>query len=466
MTPIEAVRHDAASLYHFVESISKDCDCGDHPSYVKSSTDFFSYIRELSSAIKKFLKDFVENLDPALATSNPVDFNNQAQVIRNLRFNLFEFHKLIKPALDADTLHGPYPLLDALTLRLRQIPGFESAEFVLIHTSDLNYYQIGASNVRQLADLVAALIPGAPVFPKHLGVVGIPYSQSAGLFLNVALAHEMGHFVFQERLLRAQLSHVATQAVLACAGSGNALGLNLAWCRDRVLGWCEEIYCDLFALWLIGPAFSFSFIELFAYSRVAPPLSKSANTQVSIASEVKFYPSHPAPALRLREHVVFMREASLDWWKEIEQGSSHYLDLLKDASTLDNNLFTFSDQKGGNLEKIALDAFFKVVDKVHETVRSTFTNVPTGVTEFVRDRQSIQDYLSYGLVPSRLVTDLGIIIPPTVSLITSSYIFYLESLDLLINRVDGAENNCLECRSHWSGAIEMWTTKALEDVNI
>jgi hypothetical protein len=28
----------------------------------------------------------------------------------------------------------------------------------------------------------------------------------------------------------------------------------LDWSRDRLLSWSEELFCDLFAIWLVGPA--------------------------------------------------------------------------------------------------------------------------------------------------------------------------------------------------------------------
>jgi hypothetical protein len=151
----------------------------------------------------------------------------------------------------------------ALTSRFRLIAGFDQAEFAVLHSTELNYFQMRASDMREFAKQIAAIVPGAPPFPQ-LGIVAIPYSQSSSLFLNVALSHEMGHFAFQERDEAAKLSPAVVKAIQASAGS-TLPPLDLAWCKGRVLRWCEEVYCDLFALSLVGPAFSFSFIELFAY---------------------------------------------------------------------------------------------------------------------------------------------------------------------------------------------------------
>jgi hypothetical protein len=302
---VDEVRHDAASLQRFVDSIASSCQRDEeYPCYEEASKKFFKYIHLLGEATKNYLAQFVSSLDPNLASSDPQDFYSQTQVIRTLRHSWFELHQLVKPALDADTLHVPYPLVRALTSRFRLIAGFDHAEFAVLHSTELNYFQMRASYMRNFAAEIAAIVPAAPPFPQ-LGIVAIPYSQSSSLFLNVALAHEMGHFAFQERDEASKLSPVVVGAIQAAAGRA-LLPLELAWCKDRVLRWCEEVYCDLFALSLIGPAFSFSFIELFAYSRLAPNLSRGGSTTAPIASVATFVDSHPAAAYRLGEHVRFL----------------------------------------------------------------------------------------------------------------------------------------------------------------
>jgi hypothetical protein len=160
-----------------------------------------------------------------------------------------------------------------------------------------------------------------------------------------------------------------------------------------------------------------------------------------------------------------MRHPTLKWWTHISTNSSHYVQLLNDAAVLTDDLFTFNDQKAG-LEQIALDAFFSLLPKIHESVRSAVMNVPSDVTNFSQDQMLINKYLSYGVVPSRLVEDeLVVRTPTTVSLVNGGFLFYLEKLDLLIERVEGTNKNCLECRANWSRNVESWITKALEDVN-
>ena len=273
----------------------------------------------------------------------------------------------------------------------------------------------------------------------------------------------MGHFAYQERAEAAKLAPGVITAIQTTAGR-SLQPLELAWCKDRVLRWCEEVYCDLFALSLIGPSFSFCFIELFAYSRLAPNLKAGGTTTSPIASVATFVDTHPAPAFRLGEHVRFLKGADVGWWNQIEQTTNHYVRLLIDAEALPLTTFNFVTQFKPGLESIALNAFFATVTHLSSVVKAAFVGVPSEVDTFESQSQLIQEYLSSGVVPSRLVSGKGAYSPSIVSLINSAYVFYIDKLDTLIGQISGAKTDCLQCRSLWAERVEMWTSKALEDV--
>jgi hypothetical protein len=467
---IDQVRHDAASLYQFIDSIASDCQrIEQYPSYTKPSKLFFTYIHDLAFATKAYVADFVNSLDPASAVADPQDFYSRTQVIRTLRMSWFELHNWVKPALDADTLHFPFSLVKALTARLQSLAGFKNAEFAVLHSTQLNYFQIGARQFRDFAQEIGQIVPSAPPFPSNLGIIALPYSQSSNTFLNIALAHEMGHFVFQERNEAARLTSYVLAEIQRAAAQPLA-NLDFVWSKDRVLQWCEEIYCDLFALWLIGPSFSFAFIELFAYSRLAPRATQSGGTLAPIASLSAFYDSHPAPAFRLGEHVRFLKSPDVDWWDKIESGTSHYLQLLSEAEALPQSIFGFStshqqsQQYQTDLNSITLRAFWGVMDRIRDAISSTFAGVSSESNLFKQLREPISEYLSYGVVPSRIVLEGNAITPSVAPVVNAAHLFYLEQLDTLINRIRGAQVECLDCRALWSERVEMWTSKALEDI--
>jgi hypothetical protein len=274
----------------------------------------------------------------------------------------------------------------------------------------------------------------------------------------------MGHFAFQERDETTRLTPGVIDAIQK-ASPGSLKALDLVWCKDRVLRWCEEIYCDLFALWLIGPSFSFSFIELFGLSRLGPAYPAGGKPRSSIASLNNFSDSHPAQAFRLGEHVRFLNNPALGWWDKIKDGNSHYVRLLKDAEVLDQGDFRFSSQSHPTLDSIALKAFLQVVPQITTAEIAAFAGVDVGSKSFEALRPKISEYLSYGVVPSMLSVGDQFVIPTIVATANAAHLFYLEELDTLIRRIGGARADCLECRALWSERLEMWTSKALEDVN-
>ncbi len=72
---IKDVRHDAAALHRFIDSIASGCKVAeDYPSYTESSAAFFNYIVSLAEKTKAYLAYILENLDPQLAVDDPQDF--------------------------------------------------------------------------------------------------------------------------------------------------------------------------------------------------------------------------------------------------------------------------------------------------------------------------------------------------------------------------------------------------------
>jgi len=125
----------------------------------------------------------------------------------------------------------------------------------------------GLGYVRDRANEIRAIVPNAPLFPDNLGIIALPYSQATTFFLNPHWLMRWDISYFKKRGISAQFRLPGITAIGQVSGTGLPLQ-ELSWCLDCILRWSEELYCDLFALWLIGPAFSFSFIELFALTAV------------------------------------------------------------------------------------------------------------------------------------------------------------------------------------------------------
>jgi hypothetical protein len=446
---VDAVRHDASSLYKFIDSVVLPCAVKTHFSYTSPSREFFEFISGLGNATKNHVADLSRELDAALFAANSNDFNLRAQELATLRYSWFELHEFIKPAADAHTLQSPVPLVAVMTARLRNLPGFEKVRFAIVHTSDVNYFQLHSNYVRQLATQISMIVSAAPGFPEDLAIVGLPYSQAKAVFLNALLAHEMGHFSFQKRDERKRLSSPLT-AVFAKQSVSAFSKQDVARCLGIALGWLEEIYCDLFALRLAGPSFSYAFIELFALTRRKP--------------SAEFSGSHPAMALRLREQTRLLQASSEPWWPMMLQSPNHYTDLLARTMDLKDSDCSCKNAVVGGVEQVALSCFFEMLGEVAKAINDIFGESDQEVALFSTQRDVIGAYLSFGVVPSRLIIGTEAVNPSGITLLNATYGFYLNHLDSLLIRLSAVDRNCVQCRAYWAERVEMWAGKALEDV--
>ncbi len=449
LTPVDAARHDASSLYKFIDSVILPCAVKTHFSYTSPSEEFFDFISKLGLSTKTHIADLSNELDEALFAANPIDFDLRAQELATLRYSWFELHKFIKPAADAHTLESPAPLVTAMTARLRDLPGFENVRFAIVHTADLNYFQLHSNYVRRLATQISMIVAGAPTFPDDLAIVGLPYSQANAVFLNSLLAHEMGHFSFQKRNEEQKLAAPLT-AVFVKHRVSNFTNQDIARCLGLALGWLEEIYCDLFAICLVGPAFSYAFIELFALTRRKPSAEFSA--------------SHPALALRLRQQTRLLQASSDPWWPSMQASPNHYTDLLAHTLNMQDTEFSCKNAATGNVEDVAFACFFEMISEPTKAVQDLFGNSDIEVTQFSNQCASVEGYLSRGVVPSRLIIGKNIVIPSGTTVLNAAYSFYLNRLNVLLDRLSAVDHDCIQCRAYWAERVEMWTAKALEDV--
>lgn len=449
MDPVDAVRHDASSLYKFIDSVILPCALKTHFSYTSPSLEFFEFISKLGLATMRHVADLSRELDSSLFAANPVDFKLRAQELATLRYSWFDLHEYVKPAADAHTLESPVALVSAMTARLRNLAGFESARFAIVHTSDLNYFQLQSNYVRQLALKISMIVAGAPAFPVDLAIVGLPYSQSRAIFLNTLLAHEMGHFSFQKKDERRRFSG----PLATIFGKYPVTGFSnpdVARCLGLVLRWLEEVYCDLFALRLAGPAFAYAFIELFALTRSRP--------------SVEFSASHPADALRLREQTRLLQTSSDPWWPSMQITPNHYTDLLSETLTRGDSEFSYKNAAGGDVEQVALACFFEMLDEPRRALQDIFGEFDPEVRPFSDQCKAVMDYLSFGVVPSRLIIDEAAITPSETTLLNAAYGFYLNDMNSLLDRLSKVDRDCIQCRAYWAERIEMLIAKALEDV--
>jgi hypothetical protein len=443
--------HDAAVLHRFADFIDEYCKAQERSqTYADASGKFFKYVEDLCAGIKEELFSQVK-FAGRFPHRIPVLRNN----IRILKDYLRSLHELIKPAADAHTLTTPASLVELATDQLREVRSMRGSEVVVLLTPELMYFQIPHTEIKKQGRLVERfIIPGAQ-FPPRMGFIELPYSQGTSFFANLAIYHEIGHFLYEDlsnpTLQHKGFSDLNTTIIRSLR---RALGLPS---KDRqaftlvqkyIEDWTQEIFCDLFAIRLVGPAFSLSFIEMLGMLDL-----------LSDASSIRFYPTHPAPAFRLAEHLEMLRRDS--WWDAISKVDAHQKNVLERLAKLQRSKYRFYFDENEPGPQIFVSVFLdNVVPKIRDLVHEVTIPLRRSVKRFKKDQEAVEKCLMAGVVPH---SRDGALLHPT-SIINAAFLFYLTSLPDLIKKFDGsgAQSN-VEVYSEWARRLELWTMKAIDD---
>ena len=458
-----ALERDAAALFSFVDSISHYCSNeSESPSYPEPSKKFFRYIQDLGDATKEYLSTF-----PAKKPDDPKLYQYYRQRLETIRLGWFEFHPWIKAAADADTLNVPYALVAALTQRLNRIYGFEKTQFAIFHIDELNYWEIPLSNITKTTDKFRRYIPDFPSFSPDLGLIGIPYSQSSSLFLNCLISHEMGHLVFEKLDLRGQFLPKIEDALKEVLGPQfeTTESQFLEWSKDRLTAWAEELFCDLFAVWLTGPAYSMAYIELFGLTTILDPSNASGFAVHAGAGSAIFQENHPADLLRLRQQVTLLDD--LRWWSIMKPIQSHYMDVLVSSTAVTDDVFKYRRQ-GAPLAAETIRAFLALAHQISALLATVMKDskgekLDSGVESYLKFNETISAYLKRAIVPSTVFKDSEHWYPDEIAILNASAGFYLGSIEELMNSIESQKTSLPSHRSAWIKRIEALTIKAIED---
>lgn len=441
MPSLTGLLHDAASLHRFVAFVCQFCEEQQTShTYLEATTEFFAYVRQLGTETLTYLQTLADH-----AHKSP-RIKEYRQKLVAIKHCWCELHAFVKPAADAHTLKIPVPLLQLLQTRLRQLPTLSKAKIVILLSPELNYFQHRHGDIRELTTNLNKLF-ATERLPEALGFIAIPYSQAASIFTNILICHELGHFTFEELTRGTQLWPDIDQALKKVLKDFDTVPeFQRSWCRRQLVDWAEEIYCDLFALRLLGPAYSFASIELFSLLGL-----------LDDEGSCEFNSSHPADACRFREHLLELK--SQGWWKAVKRFKTEHIQLIEHLGAISESKYVFPVTPG--LEK----AFLLLRQRIRSLVGETIVASGSDLRQFRKWSRKIQEYLSYGVVPSTLAVGGRFYFPPPVAVMNAAFGFYLESLSKLIANTEDPDyvtRNIGE-RGKLSGRIELWTLKALED---
>jgi len=444
--------HDVAVLHRFADFIDEYCKAQERSqTYADSSGKFFKYVEDLCSGIKKELSSQVE-----LAGRFPRRLNILRNNARILKDYLRSLHELIKPAADAHTLTTPAPLVELATDQLQKVRSMRGSEVVVLLTPEFMYFQIPHTEIKNQGRLVEKfIIPGAQ-FPPKMGFIELPYSQGTSFFSNLVIYHEIGHFLYQE-LSNPDSQHkgfsdlnnaIIRSVKRALAGSRSKDRQVFAVVQKYIESWTQEIFCDLFAIRLVGPAFSLSLIEMLGMLDL-----------LEDESSIRFYPSHPAPAFRLAEHLKMLQNDS--WWESFPGVDPRQKQVLERLAKLPRSKYRFYFDENKPGPRILVSAFLdNVVPKIRDLVHEVTASAASSTRRFADDRPTVERCLMAGVVPH---SQDGAPLDP-ISIINASFLFYLTSLPDLIKKFEGeGAQRKVEVYSKWARRLELWTMKAIDD---
>ncbi len=382
------LRHDLTALYTFIESIVEGVTSRrSFTAYTPAAVRFLDFVSALASSSKKHLTSW--------SVADDEEFEDRREELGTIRAAWRELHKFIKPSLDADTLQVPSAVVDGIVRRFQEIPGYHETEFVLFHTAEFNYVQIRTADLRSLSAKIRAIISDSPEFPVNLGLIGMPYSQGRTAFANCLVAHEMGHFVYRDRAFENSLQTEADAALKSLFENYEAQTQELKdrWIRS-VTRWAEELFCDLFGVILLGPCYTYAYIEAYDLSAVLD--STGLISDERIHARMEFYENHPSHIFRLQQQSDFLRGSH--WWDHIRKNHARFSTLLEKIVNFPVDAHVRQNPKVGRL----LPVLVNIIPRIRNAASQVFDGVDDCFSSFSQLNRFVQEYLAAGVVPSTL----------------------------------------------------------------
>jgi hypothetical protein len=222
--------------------------------------------------------------------------------------------------------------------------------------------------------------------------------------------------------------------------------------------WVEEIFCDLFAISLIGPAFPFAFAEMTSAQLIID------EHRTKVKQFYEFGLSHPADVARFYLHKRHLQE--LGWWDHIKGWKTNSVVLLEHCSQVFNET-TLSNKITSDVDKLLkLQCFWDACDWLLRFVKRKVPTSSKEIKQLVDHYDVISDYLARAIIPSTIITKFGPVHPAPIVLINAAFRFVLEDFDKLLEKIDKASLDSVKDRSWYTERLELWVLKALEDYRL
>jgi len=330
-----------------------------------------------------------------------------------------------------------------------------SVRIVIGVTAKLNYYQHRHTRVRGLAGSLSDVVKECDVYGK-VGFVSLPFSQSQSLFTNCLLYHEAGHFVFEERSVADKILKDVIDSINAAFSERQLANRVRSWLTRSVISWLEELFADIVAVKLLGPA----------YTLAALALTELLN-DISSEQFFLFYENHPPDALRFREQLKSLQgcpEEGIpgDGW-QIE--GEPWRQLAQYARIEDGSLRPPSGDPdlAKEIWQKLMGVFFEMRIRMHELAEEVLQGRQNPHAEYDSNFAEIKECLSSAIVPSTLGRHGVPILAPPTAVINAAAIHWVEEMDCLFSMIPSKRSEKVEDRAFLQERLELWAMKAVED---
>lgn len=431
--------------------------------YLYETQRFLDYIINSLTAVEKYVRNIIgEPPEEKLIKAKLRDFGEIKKALSWL-------YVLTKEAIDSDSLSIPFSLATFTNQTGRKLLQSKDVSFVVLGGSALMYYKYNLKKLRDLTSDLSARIPGYPILDENVGILTFPYCAAREVLVNCNLFHEMGHYIYEktnlEKELRSELLGKFSQFFLRRKIEEKVQEPLLAWRAGKnyvsslMLRWADEIFADVLAIRVLGPAFHFALREI---EQIIP---------TGLGSD--FSETHPADDYRFRIHATWLindewedflknKDNLPEFFEELEKCKDYKIDRFSVGCRAPSYLEAIEAE----LNKWMLGQFDEMVGKIEEGVSKILgSNFEKPVYDFMENNALVTSYLEHGVVPSTLYKDEIKRHPHPITVLNSGYFFYLKGMTPLLERVI-TNLNSIDKRITYEKLLNSWLGKAIEDWQI
>lgn len=463
----EQVKNEGFCLLALCRDLSEFISSGrTRKTYLHQTEYFLEYIVKSLKSIEKAVRKAVgQKIDEELLKSKLREFNLIKKALSSL-------YVLTKETIDSDTLSIPYSLTMLLNDIAKKIEELDSAGLVVLGSSDLMYYKYNLERLRNLTRNLGFAIKDYPPLPEDIGILKFPYCAAHDVLMNCILFHEMGHYIYERTKLEESFLRKIEEELAEFVINEDILEKlkpvqpRVAWnrlsiyVRGLMAAWADEIFADIFAVRILGPAFHLACLQI---ENILP---------TNIEGDKDFSRTHPADKFRFKIHAEWLKEGG--WNNVIAKHTPEISKRLEDCKELKIEDFKIKCQsplKGNEaleekLHKWMLEKFGEMVLKIEGKVSNKVAKVERPIDDFTTTDRLVTEYLEHGVVPSTVCDEQkNKYHPNPTTILNSGFFFYLGGMKKLIEKIR-AKVRQPEKRLKYEKRLNEWLAKAIDDWQI